>query len=74
MFNLDEIWIDIECPKCNYPFEIQMIDARLETTVYCPNCKCSIQLKDSDASVHTSTRDINNAFNELEKTFKNLFK
>ena len=74
MFNLDEIWIGIECSKCNYTLEIQMIDVRLETVVYCPNCKCSIQLKDSDASVHTSTLDINNALNKLDKTFKNLFK
>jgi len=74
MFNLDEIWIDINCPKCNYSFGIQMIDVRLEKLVYCPNCKCSIQLKDESASVHTSTKNINNAFNELDKTFKNLFK
>ena len=75
MFNFDEIWIDIKCPKCNYSFEIQMIDARLEKVVYCSNCKCSIHLKDSNnASVHTSTRDINNAFKELDKTLKNLFK
>jgi Zn finger protein HypA/HybF involved in hydrogenase expression len=74
MINIDEIWIDVECPKCKYPFEIQMIDARLEKMMHCPNCKCSIQLKDSDASVHTATRDINNALNELDKTFKKLFK
>jgi len=74
MFNLDEIWIDIECPKCNYSFEIQMIDVRLEKVVYCPNCKCSIQLHDSDASVHTSTRDINIALSDLDKTIKNLIK
>lgn len=74
MFNIDEIWVDIECPKCNYSFEIQMIDARLEKVVYCPNCKCSIHLKDSDASVHTSTREINDVFKELDKTIKNLLK
>lgn len=74
MFNLDEVWVDIYCPKCKYKFEIQMIDARLESKVYCHNCKCIIQLKDSDASVHTSTRDINEALNDLEKTFKNIFK
>lgn len=74
MFNLDEIWIDIYCPKCNYQFEIQMIDARLESKVYCHNCKCTIQLKDNEASVHTSTKDINQALNDLDKTLKNLFK
>jgi Zn finger protein HypA/HybF involved in hydrogenase expression len=74
MFNLDEEWIEINCPKCTYSFEIQMIDVRLETINYCPNCKCSIQLKDQNASVYTSTNDINNALNELDKTIKNLFK
>lgn len=74
MLNLDDIWIDISCPKCNYQFEIQMIDARLESKVYCNNCKCIIHLQDSDASVHTSTRDINKALSDLDKTMRNLFK
>ena len=74
MFNLDDTWIDINCPKCNYRFEIQMIDVRLESKIYCHNCKFSIQLKDSEASVYTSTRDINQALNKLDKTLKNLFK
>lgn len=74
MLNLDEIWININCPKCNYQFEVQMIDARLESRVYCHNCKCIIQMKDSEASVHTSIKDINKAFSDLDKTLKNLFK
>jgi Zn finger protein HypA/HybF involved in hydrogenase expression len=74
MIDINEIWINIECTKCNYSFEIQVIDARLENLVYCPNCKCSIRLKDADASVHTSTRDLNDAFKELDKTLKKLFK
>jgi len=74
MFNLDQIWINAACPKCNYSFEIQIIDARLEKLVYCPNCKCSIQLKDESASVHTSTKNINNAINELNKALNISFK
>ncbi|MDH6304356.1 uncharacterized Zn finger protein (UPF0148 family) [Parabacteroides sp. PF5-5] len=74
MFDLDEIWIDVNCPKCNYLFEIQMIDARLEKKVYCPNCKITIKLQDKDASVHTSVKDINNALQELNKSLNNLFK
>lgn len=68
MFNLDNLWIEIYCPKCKYQFEIQMIDARLETTVYCHNCKCSIQLKDEEASIHNATQildDINQKFNSF---------
>ena len=74
MFNLDNTWIDIYCPKCKYQFEIQIIDARLESKLYCHNCKCTIQLQDNEASVHTSTRDINQALNDLDKTLRNLFK
>lgn len=43
MFNLDDICIDIYCPKCKHQFEIQIIDARLESKVYCHNCKYTIQ-------------------------------
>ena len=74
MINIEEIWIDIYCPKCSYSFNVQMIDLKLQSIVYCDNCKSSIKLTDQDASVHNSIKDINNSLIELEQTFKNIFK
>lgn len=69
MIDFDEIWIDICCPKCNYPFEVQMIDAKLECLVYCPNCKASIKLTDNNASIHSAETELNNLFDNLNNIF-----
>lgn len=74
MFDISKTWIGINCPKCNYYFEIQLQDVELESTVYCHNCKQSILLVDNNASTAQGIQTIENAFSELEKTFKNLLK
>jgi Zn ribbon nucleic-acid-binding protein len=51
----------MECPKCGYQDEIQLIDAKTEKTVFCHNCKCQIKLYDNEASVHSGIDSMNNA-------------
>jgi phage FluMu protein Com len=70
MIDFNYIWIEIECPKCNYLDEIQLIDAKTEKSIYCNNCKSIIQLEDSDASVHTGVERLNSALKDLGKLFK----
>lgn len=74
MIDLNYTWVDIHCPKCNYQDEIQLIDAKAEKLIFCNNCKSSIQLQNSNASVHTGIESINKAFKDLEDLFKNLSK
>lgn len=74
MIDLDNIWVEVECPNCGYSVDIQLLDAKTERTVYCHNCKINLELKDSDASVHSGLDSINEAFKELEKTLKNFGK
>lgn len=74
MINISFMWIDINCPKCKYGIQIQLIDVKNEAVIYCHNCKSSIHLKDNDASSHKGVSDINNAFDKLNKTLKNLGK
>lgn len=33
MINLNQTWIEIECPKCGYQDQIQLIDAKTEKTI-----------------------------------------
>jgi peptide subunit release factor 1 (eRF1) len=68
--DLEQIWIEIDCPNCQYGFEVQMIDAKLQNTIICNNCKSNIQLVDQTASVQTSLNSINHSFKELENIFK----
>ena len=74
MIDFNLIWVDINCPKCKYGIQVQLVDVKNETVVNCHNCKSSIQLKDNEASSHQGIRDINQAFEELTKTLKNLGK
>jgi len=74
MIDFNYIWVDIECPKCNYQDEVQLIDAKSEKSIFCNNCKSIIQLQDSEASVHTSVESINNALKDLDDLFKNFGK
>jgi transcription elongation factor Elf1 len=74
MFNLNYLWIDFNCPKCSYNDTVQFIDAKTERTVYCHNCKTSIKLNDSDASVHHGIQKINNSVKQLENLLKKFGK
>jgi len=74
MFDISKTWISINCPKCNYSFEIQLQDAKLESKVYCHNCKCNIHLVDSNASTSRGIKSIEDTFEDLNNTLKKLFK
>ena len=72
MIDLNQMWVDIECPKCGYQDEIQLLDAKTERTVFCHNCKINIKLTDGEASVNNMIDSINSAFNEFDDLLKNL--
>lgn len=74
MMNIDKIWINISCSKCKYKFSVQLIDIKLESIMYCDNCKCQIKLKDKNSSVHNAIEGISCVFTDFEQTLKNLLK
>jgi transcription elongation factor Elf1 len=74
MINFNKIWVEFECPNCGYSDEVQLIDVKTEKTVFCHNCKISILLKDSDASVHSGIDKINNSLKKIDDLFKNFGK
>jgi hypothetical protein len=74
MIDLNYMWVEINCPRCGYIDEIQLIDAKTEKTIFCHNCKVNIKLSDNEASVHSGINNINSALNELENIFKKFGK
>jgi transcription elongation factor Elf1 len=74
MIDLNQTWIEIDCPKCGYAAEVQLVDVKTEKTIFCHNCKVSIKLSDNEASVNSGIESMNNAMNGLEKLFKNFGK
>lgn len=74
MFNINETWIDFNCPNCQYSIDVQLIDVKLEKFVFCHNCKSRIKLIDENASTYSGTRQIDDALKSLERTLKKLGK
>lgn len=66
------VFITVPCPKCNYEMDIELISVRLQETTFCPCCKVSIQLRDSEASLFGSQEEIESAFNDLKQELKKL--
>jgi Zn finger protein HypA/HybF involved in hydrogenase expression len=74
MMDLNEVEIDLKCPKCNFLQKVKMRQVSNEEKVICPNCKTEIQLKDKDGSTKKGIKNVNNAFNELQKTIYTVLK
>lgn len=68
--NFERTWAEIECPKCKYQNDIQLLDIKLESKIHCSNCKVTLQLKDDNASAYTTLNNINTLFNNLDNLFK----
>ena len=68
--NFERMWTAIECPKCKYQNDIQLLDIKLESKIHCSNCKVTIQLKDDNVSAHTTINNINNLLTDLDNLFK----
>ncbi|MDF2855136.1 MAG: hypothetical protein K0Q87_987 [Neobacillus sp.] len=70
MINFRNNWIEMDCPNCKYSISIMLQSILLEELYYCHNCKKSIQLIDSNASLRLNTNMIEQEFNKLKKLFK----
>jgi rubredoxin len=65
----ESLLVSVECPRCGYALDVQLIDLRLEARIFCPNCKIEIQLMDESASVHGAGEDIEAAMSRLKGIF-----
>jgi predicted RNA-binding Zn-ribbon protein involved in translation (DUF1610 family) len=70
LLDFNDQLIDAPCPLCGYELEIRIIDIRLESREFCPNCKATILLRDEEASTETGLREVDRAMRDLEKTFR----
>ncbi len=66
--------IEISCPSCNYSFEIQLVDARTQVYRLCPCCRVRIQLVDADGSMYGEFEAVDEAFDDLDRTLRRMFK
>ena len=72
MVNVDGTFINLDCPRCGYVQDVQLIDVRLQRVIFCPACKSRIQLVDVDASTHAAVEGIEQSMKNLLKSFGQL--
>lgn len=68
----DGLFVTLACPKCNYEMDVELLSVRLEETTFCPCCKVTIQLVDSDESVHGTQKKMESALKDFESQLKKL--
>lgn len=62
------------CPKCSASFRATIGQVSRQETITCRSCSQRIKLVDSNGSSKKGIRDINNAFDSLERTLKRFGK
>lgn len=63
--------IDINCPDCGFINSVTLGDAINGSSLICVGCLKTIQLIDGDGETKRSVDEVNQAFNELGKAFRN---
>jgi hypothetical protein len=72
MMDLDNIEIEIRCPKCNFYNYIKIKQARLRDVIICRGCKSNIQLDDQMNEVRKSVRSFRSAIEDLENSLHDV--
>jgi hypothetical protein len=65
--------IDVECPSCAYPFEVQMLDVRVQAYRRCPCCWRLIRLVDGCGSMFGELEDVDRAMESLQRASRDSF-
>ena len=68
----DGLFVNVDCPSCCYGMDVELSSVRLEATTFCPCCKISIHLMDTEASLHGAQEDIDLAMQDLQRELKKL--
>jgi hypothetical protein len=72
--DLDNVEIDLNCPKCGFANKATLQDVRVQATIICRGCKVDIKLVDKNASLVTAQKSIDEGINDLSKAFKKIGK
>lgn len=64
--------VELDCPRCGYGLEVDLVDARTHVSRFCPVCKTRLDLRDGDGSVYGAEQEIEAALKELTDAFDDL--
>jgi len=66
-------WVEFGCPHCAYPVEVEIADVVAQTYSWCPACRSTIKLVDSDGSLFASLRQVDDEINALMDSIRRAF-
>lgn len=72
MFHIDRQLVAVDCTRCGYPFEIQLLDASCQVRRRCPCCRIRIRFEEPDGSVSRGIADAHGALRDLERALGDL--
>jgi len=73
MLDLDNVSIQVQCPRCEFYNSFFMKQARLQDVIICRGCHCNIFLNDQIGECQKVIRRVEKALWELEEQIKNTF-
>ena len=68
----DNVFIPVDCPRCGYATDVELLSVRLQRAIFCSCCKARIQLVDADASLHQAQNEFESAVNDFARKLKKL--
>lgn len=63
--SLGDALIEIECPRCGFPFEVELNDALCQVARRCPCCRIRILLREPGGELHGALEEVDAAINRL---------
>ena len=72
MLDISKHKIDFPCPSCKRKLKASLQQIANQSSVKCPSCSETIQLKDKGGSAKRGLNDMNKAFKSLENTIKKI--
>jgi Zn ribbon nucleic-acid-binding protein len=70
MFDLDNMEVSVPCPECTAENTVRIAQIKREEVVRCVACGVNIHLRDADGSVNQTTREVQDSFDELDRTLR----
>lgn len=67
-------WVDVECPLCDFPFDVQMVDVVSQVWRWCPCCRARIRLVDDHGGTSTGLADADAAMRDFERMLGEMLK
>jgi hypothetical protein len=65
-------YVPIHCPRCQFPFEVQLVDVTSQVYRRCPGCRVRIKLQDSGGSGAAALADLDTRVKQLQDVFRRL--